>query len=72
MKKQSQESFVKEYLLKTGSISRNYALSKKITRLAAIIHRLKKRKVFSALSVLTVSDNNDYFYIIKCKEDTTK
>lgn len=72
MKKQSQENFVKEYLLKTGYISRNFALSKRITRLAAIIHRLKKQKVFSTLSILSVPTNDDYTYVLMTKGNTDK
>ena len=72
MKKQSQENFVKECLLEIGYISRNFALSKRITRLAAIIHRLKNQRAFSTLSILTVYNNDDYIYMLKRKENTTK
>ena len=72
MKKQSQDNFVKECLLETGYISRNYALSKRIIRLAAIIHRLRKQKVFGTLSIISVPTDDDYTYVLKPKENTDK
>ena len=74
MKKQSQENFVKEILLQTGSITRNFALENNITRLAAIIHRLKKQniKCIAKNTDLTVYGHNDFIYILKNKEDIIK
>lgn len=40
--KQTQTQIVREQLLKDGSVSRNWALSLRITRLAAIIQNLQE------------------------------
>jgi len=61
---QSQRQIVLEQL-KTGSVSRNWCLERRITRLGAIICALQKEGwEFDAQYI-----NKDYLYKVKCKKD---
>jgi hypothetical protein len=59
--KQLDEVFDK--LKKTGRISRNWCLSRGITRLAALINKLKQNKY--KFSANYTANKSDYVYVLK-------
>lgn len=65
MKRQSQENFVKEYLFNNECITRNYALSCSITRLGAIMHKLKKQGIAYTSNYIYVNNKKDFIYVLK-------
>lgn len=57
------QKFVEQKLLKTGRISRNYALRHYVSRLAAIIIRLKAKYEIEGKAVKT-KNGEDYVYTL--------
>lgn len=63
MKKQ--QDFIYKLLIKQGKISRNFALSRYISRLSSIIHRLRHEKGLSIGGTYVPNKNGrDYVYFL--------
>jgi len=58
----TQEQFVEDILLEDGEISRNYCLSRFITRLGAIIWKLKDRGYEITGQYVKTATGKDFIY----------
>jgi len=65
MEKTTQKDLIKNQLLTEGKISRNWALGQYISRLGAIINKLKKEGIETDGRFVYTEFGKDYVYFLK-------
>ena len=61
----TQLKLIRELLLKNGKVSRNWALGEYISRLGAIINKLKKEGIKTDGRFVNTEFGKDYVYFLK-------